>query len=72
MPHGFAITIPGEGDELPDCLSGDLIFIVSIKKNETFSRVGADLFLKKKISLFEALTGFNFIIKHLDGSSIKI
>ena len=43
--HGYAITIPGEGDELPDCLSGDLIFMVTIKKHDLFTRVGADLFL---------------------------
>jgi DnaJ-class molecular chaperone len=31
-----------------------------------FARKGADLFLEKKISLLEALTGFNFELKHLD------
>lgn len=31
-------------------------------------RVGADLFFKKKVSLVDALTGFEFNIKHLDGS----
>ena len=72
VPHGYAITIPGEGDELPDCLSGDLIFVVNIKKHDLFTRVGADLFFKKKISLIDALTGVNFTIKHLDGTNVKI
>lgn len=30
--------------------------------------MGADLFIKKNITLLEALTGFDFKIKHLDGT----
>lgn len=62
------ITLSGEGDELPDCLAGDVIFIVAIQKHPVFTRVGADLFIRKKISLLDALTGFEFTIKHLDGT----
>lgn len=66
------ITLPGEGDELPDCLAGDVIFVVAIKNHPIFTRVGADLFFRKKVSLLDALTGFSFDIKHLDGSNQHI
>lgn len=72
VPHGYTITIPGEGDELPDCLSGDLIVTVIIKEHSFFNRAGADLFIKKKISLYEALVGVSFSFKHLDGTNVKI
>lgn len=71
-PHEHVITLPGEGDELPDCLAGDVIFIVAIQKHAVFTRIGADLFFRKKVSLLDALTGFEFDIKHLDGSNQHI
>merc|ERR1712188_321805 len=33
---------------------------------------GADLFMNKKISLLEALTGFTFEFSHLDGRSVSV
>jgi len=49
-------------------MAGDLYVRIMIKKHPTFTRKGADLFIEKKISLLEALTGYNFEIKHLDGT----
>lgn len=59
--------MPGEGNEIPDALPGDLIFVTQEKKHDAFERKGADLFMKKNINLVEALTGFEFNVKHLDG-----
>jgi len=53
-------------------MAGDLHVRIKIKEHKVFTRKGADLFLEKKISLLEALTGFNFALKHLDGESITI
>lgn len=53
-------------------MAGDLYVRIMIKKHKTFSRKGADLFFEKKISLLEALTGFNFEINHLDGKKILV
>lgn len=71
-PNENVITLNGEGDEQPDCLAGDVLFIVSIAKHPVFTRVGADLFIRKKISLLDALTGFEFTVKHLDGTTHQI
>jgi DnaJ family protein A protein 2 len=51
----------------PKCSAGDLLLVVQEVHHEHFTRKGADLFLKKNISLIEALLGFNFKLTHLDG-----
>jgi DnaJ-class molecular chaperone len=38
-------------------LAGDLYFITQEKEHKIFTRKGADLFIKKDITLLEALTG---------------
>lgn len=37
-----------------------------------FKRKGADLYINKDISLFEALSGIKFDLIHLDGRSVQI
>lgn len=49
-----------------------MIFVVQEKAHELFTRKGTDLFLKKKITLVEALIGFEFQLKHLDGQTYNI
>ena len=59
-------------DENPGILAGDVHMRILIEKHKEFTRQGADLFIEKKISLLEALTGTNFEIKHLDGKKFKV
>jgi DnaJ family protein A protein 2 len=40
---------------------------VTEKQHAVFTRKGSDLFMNKKITLNEALTGFRFTIQHVDG-----
>lgn len=40
--------------------------------HDVYTRKGADLFIKKSVSLVEALLGFNFQITHLDGKKHSI
>lgn len=42
----------------PDAMAGDLIFVVQEKPHEIFTRKGADLYMKKTITLAESLIGF--------------
>jgi len=41
-------------------MAGDVYLVVHIEPHKVFERKGADLFMKKKITLIEALTGFEF------------
>lgn len=45
---------------------------INVQKHAVFERKGADLFIKKNISLKEALLGFNFTVPYLDGKSIIV
>merc|ERR1712159_697950 len=45
---------------------------IFVEKHKLFTRKGADLYIDKKITLLEALTGFSMEIKHLDGEKINI
>lgn len=71
-PNGDKYVKHGEGDEIPDAEAGDVVVILEEKKHKLFVRKGADLFMDKEITLFEALTGLEFVLTHLDGRKIRI
>lgn len=62
----------GESDEVPGALPGDVFVEISVKEHKKFIRQGGDLVYTHNITLLQALTGFSFILKHLDGRPIKI
>lgn len=71
--QGERIVLQGEADQLPDQEPGDIIFTLNEAEHETFERAGADLRAVLKISLVEALTGFNrVVLTHLDGRGIQL
>ncbi len=53
-------------------MAGDLYVRVKTEKHPVFVRKGADLFIEKKITLLEALTGLNFELKLLDNTKVTI
>ena len=72
MKHNQKVTFRGMGDEKPNMEPGNINFIVQEKEHETFKRKGADLLISKGLSLNEALCGFQWKIKHLDGREVVI
>lgn len=64
--HNDNIIFKGEGDEKPGKTAGDIIVIINQIPDPAFSRDGPHLYIKKKISLVEALIGGDIYIKHLD------
>jgi DnaJ homolog subfamily A member 2 len=72
MVKGQKITFKGEGDQGPNIIPGDVIFVVDEQPHDRFERRGDDLFIKVKIDLLTALAGGSFVIKHLDGDYIKV
>merc|ERR1719337_101986 len=61
------VTFREMADEHPDADTGDVHFVLKEQPHAEFKRRGADLFLERKISLVEALCGFEIEVKHLDG-----
>ena len=82
IPEGIdnkeVIIIREKGNETMNETKGDVKVFVNITKETStggetiFERKGLDLILKKTISLKEALCGFSFNIKHLNGSNYCI
>lgn len=66
-PHEHDYIFTGESDEYPGIIAGDIYVRINIKQHKVFTRKGADLFILKKISLLEALTGVTMEVDHLDG-----
>ncbi|KAH9507785.1 DnaJ sub A member 2 [Bulinus truncatus] len=72
MKDGQKIPFRGEGDQQPGVEPGDVIIVLQLKEHEVFTRRDADLFMEHNVSLTEALCGFQFIVKHLDGRDLLI
>lgn len=72
MKHNQKIPFRGMADEKPNMEAGDVNFIIQEKEHDVFKRKGADLLIPKTVSLNEALCGFEWIVKHLDGREIAI
>ena len=52
--------------------AGDVIVILQQLDHMTFQRIDVDLFVKRKISLKEALCGFSQTLDHLDGRKLLL
>jgi len=66
MQDGQKITFAGEGDQGPDIIPGDVVFVIEQKPHERFERKGDDLHYHAEIDLLTALAGGQIAIEHLD------
>ena len=74
MEEGKRITFSGEGDQAPGVTPGDIVVVLKEKDDPEYSfiRRENDLIMQKEISLLEALTGYEFAIKHLDDRTLIV
>jgi DnaJ family protein A protein 2 len=66
MLQSQKIVFNGEGDEAPETIPGDVVVVLQQKEHDVFQRDGGNLFMKKSITLFEALCGFSFKVQHMN------
>lgn len=70
---GTKITFNQEGDQSPNALAADVIFIIKDKPHPYFKRDGSDIKYTAKISLKEALSCNSVIrVPTLDGEAVTI
>ncbi|KAF3679336.1 Chaperone protein dnaJ 2 [Capsicum annuum] len=55
MQNGQKVTFPGEADEEPETIIGDIVFVLQQKEHPKFKRKGDDLFVEHTLTLTEAL-----------------
>lgn len=73
MKHGQKITFKGEGNQVADCKdAGDVVIVLVQQAHDFFERSGDNLIIVHTITLTEALCGFQFPIKHLDGRDLVL
>lgn len=72
MKNNQKIYFRGEGDQQPDIQPGDVIIVLQQKPHDVFQRNDDNLFMKREVTLTEALCGFEFVINHLDGRALLI
>jgi DnaJ homolog subfamily A member 2 len=71
-PDGHKVVFREMADEHPDADAGDVVFVLKQQEHADFKRKGADLYIERKISLVEALCGFQIELTHLDGRKLLI
>ncbi|XP_053187726.1 dnaJ homolog subfamily B member 13 [Scomber japonicus] len=70
--EGTRIIFSKEGDQGPNSIPADIVFIVRQKSHPLFVRQHNDLMYKTQISLEMALTGFSVDVETLDGRLLNI
>lgn len=69
---GTKITFPREGDQSPNTVPSDIVFIVKDKPHPFFKRDGCDLIFTSRITLRESLLGATIQIPTLDGRKKQV
>ncbi|TPX37417.1 hypothetical protein SmJEL517_g00645 [Synchytrium microbalum] len=69
---GTRVTFPKEGDEGPNRIPADLVYIIRTTPHDIFKRQGDDLHYTAEVSLIKALTGSILDVETLDGRLLKI
>ena len=72
ITNGTKIVMHGEAGDAPGASAGDVIFHIKVEEHKLFQRVHQHLLIEKDIPLVDALTGFSFPVKHLDGRVLTI
>ncbi|XP_026469999.1 dnaJ homolog subfamily B member 13-like [Ctenocephalides felis] len=69
---GTRITFEKEGDQGPTNEAADIIFVITDRPHEVFSRIGAHLVMDVKVGLKDALCGTSVTVHTLDRRIIRI
>jgi DnaJ-class molecular chaperone len=72
IDEGEIITLKDQGNVLSDQNKGDVRITIHVEPCADFERSGLDLICKKKISLKEAICGFQFELKHINGKTYTL
>lgn len=69
---GTKITFPDKGNEQPNQLPADLIFVIDEKPHDVYQRDGNDLIMNQKVSLADAVGGTIVNLITLDGRNLTV
>lgn len=72
IDDGEIIVLRDKGNTISENQKGDVKVFIKINNDTNFKRMGLDLILEKKITLKEALCGFSFEIRYINGKSYTL
>ena len=72
IDEGEMIILRDKGNVINETAKGDIKIFVKIINETQFKRAGLDLIIEKNITLKEALCGFSFEIKYVNGKSYTL
>lgn len=72
LPENYDLVYDMEADQSPEQIPGDVIFTVSSAPHPRFRRQNSDLYTTQKLTLKEALLGFEKSIPHLDDHHVEL
>ena len=72
IDEGEIITLKDQGNVLSEQIKGDVRIMIHVEPCAEFERSGLDLICKKKITLKEAICGFQFELKHINGKTYTL
>lgn len=72
IDSGMSLVIKGKGNAYSEAVRGDVKITINVTNDTPFQRKDNDLYLKKQITLKEALCGFQFQFVHLNGKTMGL
>ncbi|ORD99042.1 MAS5 [Hepatospora eriocheir] len=70
--NGEKITMRGKGNQAPGRVSGDLVFVITVKDQPGYVRVNNDIIHTVNIDLLTAITGGVISFEHIDGRKLSV
>lgn len=70
--EGTRVTFAKEGDQEPNSIPADIVFVIKYKQHDLYQREGNNLVHTAKISLAHALTGCEVKLKTLDDRYLNV
>lgn len=74
-PEGLKLRLEGKANDFPGRKTGDLIFVIRYRPHKNFvvdETNPQNLITTLNLNLYESVTGFSRVLKHLDNSSLKL
>lgn len=71
-PDGHMLVFPGMSEERPGAETGSLGVQIISKPDSVYRRDGSNLYTRVELTLSQALLGFSFPIKELDGKNLVL
>lgn len=71
LTNGDKISLEGKGHQFKNSKT-DMVLIINLLNHNIFKRLKDDLLIEVELKLYQALFGFDKIIKHLDGRQVRI